>query len=236
MSRRVGTGPASPGKRAVLAACILSSALVGMDSMMTTVALPAIAEDLGVGLAVQQWVVAGFLLALGSLLLAGGALGDVYDRWVVFGVGTAGFGIAALLSALAPSAPLLIAGRLLQGAAAALMVPSALAVITTSFSGAERSRAIGSWTAWSGLSIIAGPAIGGVLIDVWSWRAVYGVLVPLTGIVVFLIIRAAPTRTHRRSGDRVDWGGALLGVPGAQRSRSSRDRRPDGVTRWCSAP
>lgn len=200
-------------KRAVLAACILSSSLVGMDGMMTTVALPAIAEDLGGGLAVQQWVVAGFLLALGSLLLAGGALGDVYDRWCVFGVGTAAFGAATLLSALAPSATFLIAGRLLQGAAAALMIPSALAVIITTFSGPARPRAIGSWTAWSGLSVIAGPALGGLLIEAWSWRAVYGALVPLAAIVVFLIYRAAPTRIPRRAGGQPDWGGVLLGVP-----------------------
>lgn len=210
---RLDAGSAGSRKRAVLAACILSSSLVGLDSMMTTVALPAIAEDLGVGLTVQQWVVAGFLLALGSLLLAGGALGDVYDRWMVFGVGTAAFGLAALLCALAPSAGLLITGRFVQGAAAALMVPSVLAVITTSFSGAERSRAIGSWTAWSGLAVIAGPALGGVLIEALSWRAIYGVSVPLTAVVVFLILRAAPTRTRRRTADRVDWAGALLGVP-----------------------
>lgn len=207
------TDPAEPRKRAVLAACILSSALVGMDSMMTTVALPAIAEDLDAGLAVQQWVVAGFLLTLGSLLLAGGALGDVYDRWLVFGVGTAAFGAATLLSALAPTATLLIGGRLLQGAAAALMVPSALAVIMTTFSGADRSKAIGRWTAWSGLSVIAGPALGGLLIEVWSWRAVYAVLVPLTAIVVFLIHRAAPRKRRRPTSEDADWGGLLLGVP-----------------------
>lgn len=92
-------------ERLVLLVCILSSSLVGLDGVMTPVALPAIAEDLNVWLAVQQWVVAAFLLALGSLLLVGGAVGDVYGRWLVFGTGTAGFAVASLLSALAPTVP-----------------------------------------------------------------------------------------------------------------------------------
>lgn len=208
---RGGRQQASP--RLTLVACVLSSSLVGVDSMMTSVALPAIAEDMGAGLAAQQWVVAAFLLALGSLLLVGGALGDLYDRWLVFAVGTAGFGLAALVSALAPNVPVLVAGRLLQGAAAALLVPSVLAVISTTFDGEERSRAIGVWTAWSGVSIVVGPGLGGLLVDLVSWRAVYGVLVPASALVIVLIVRAAPAatvRTERRPLDRV---GALLAVP-----------------------
>lgn len=217
MVDRVGTGGGTQSvptrARLVLVACILSSSLVGMDGVMTPVALPAIAEGLQVGLAVQQWVVAAFLLALGSLLLVGGALGDVYNRWLVFGVGTAGFGIAALVSALAPNATILVAGRLMQGMAAALMVPGALAVITTTFDGHSRSRAIATWTAWSGISMIVGPGIAGVLVDALSWRAVYGLLVPLSLIVVVLIFRAAPPATPRATETSVDVAGAVLGVP-----------------------
>lgn len=210
----VGAAENSASKRTALVACILASSLVGLDSMMTTVALPVIAADLGGGLAVQQWVVAAFLIALGSLLLPGGALGDAYDRWLVFGLGTLGFGLGALLCSLAPSAAVLIAGRLVQGVAAALMVPSVLAIITASFSGRERQRAIATWTAWSGVAVIAGPVLGGALVELLSWRAVYGVLVPLCALVVFIIVRAAPSRRKRRpADDRMDWGGGLLGVP-----------------------
>ncbi|MEV4002790.1 MFS transporter [Actinomadura sp. NPDC049753] len=201
------------GQRHALVACILSSSLVGMDGMMTPVALPDIADDLNAGLAVQQWVVAAFLLALGSLLLVGGALGDVFDRWRIFAAGTAAFGASALLVALAPSAPLLVGGRLLQGAAAALVVPGALAVITTTFEGDERSRAIGSWTAWSGLSVVAGPLVGGVLVDAVSWRAVYGALVPMAAVTLLFILRATPRGARESKGGRVDWQGALLAVP-----------------------
>ncbi|GGQ45164.1 MFS family permease [Actinomadura coerulea] len=200
-------------KRTALMACILSSSLVGMDGMMTPVALPDLADDLNAGLAVQQWVVAAFLLALGSLLLVGGALGDVVDRWRIFAAGAAGFGASALVVAVAPTASLLVAGRLAQGATAALLVPGALAVITTTFEGDERSRAIGSWTAWSGLSVIGGPLAGGVLVDVVSWRAVYGVLVPMAALTLFFILRATPRGAREAQAGSVDWGGALLTVP-----------------------
>lgn len=211
--------------RLVLLACVLASSLVGMDSMMTTVALPAIADGLHVGLSAQQWIVAAFLLAVGSLLLVGGALGDVYGRRPVFGLGVLGFGAAALVCAAAPSAPVLIAGRLAQGAAAALLLPSVLAVITATFEGTERSRAIASWSAWSGLSVIAGPVVGGVLISAVSWRAIYLIQVPCAVLVFLLIRRATPTRSAAEpaevggsegAGSRmgpVDVVGALLAVP-----------------------
>lgn len=186
--------------RLTLLAAILASSLVGVDSMMTAVALPAIAEDLEVGMAAQQWVVAAFLIALGSLLLVGGAAGDIYGRWRIFTVGTAGFGLAALVSTLAPSLPVLIAGRLLQGAAAALLVPSVLAVISTTFSGQERSRAIAKWTAWSGVAVIAGPVVGGFLVDQMSWRAVYGVLAPLSLLTAVLPARTSAPRRAQRFG------------------------------------
>ncbi|MGH9231202.1 MAG: MFS transporter [Acidimicrobiales bacterium] len=195
-----------------LLACILSSSLVGVDSMMTAVALPAVAEDLDVGLAAQQWVVAAFLVSLGSLLLVGGALDDLYDSWRIFAIGTAGFGAAALVSTLAPNMALLIGGRLLQGAMAALLIPSVLAVISSTFSGDERSRAIGTWTAWSGVSVILGPLIGGLLVDAISWRAVYGVIVPFSALVLVLILRASPSGLRRSEGASIDRAGALLAV------------------------
>lgn len=180
---------------------------------MTPVALPAMAEDLDAGLAVQQWVVAAYLLALGSLMLVGGALGDVYDRWRVFAVGTGAYGAAAIVSALAPSAEILITGRFLQGVAAALMVPGALSIITTTFEGEARSKAIGTWTAWSGVSMIAGPAIGGVLVEAFSWRSIYAVLGPLSFVVMVLIVRATPAGSHHVATGTVDRLGALLAVP-----------------------
>lgn len=209
----VGRSPAQPKARLALVACILSSSLVGIDGVMTPVALPAVAEDLGVGLVVQQWVVAAYLLALGSLMLVGGALGDAFDRWRVFAGGTAAYGVAAMVTALAPTSAVLIGGRFLQGAAAALTVPAALSVITTTFAGADRSKAIGTWTAWSGVSMIVGPGVGGLLVEAFSWRAIYGVLGPLSLVVVCMIVRAAPAGARPATTGPVDRLGAVLAVP-----------------------
>lgn len=205
--------PASPAAaRLALAACILASSLVGMDSLMTTVALPAIAASLQVGLSAQQWVLAAFLMALGSLLLVGGALGDIYGRWRVFRWGVAGFGLAAAICALAPIPAVLIGGRLLQGTAAALLLPNVLTVLTSAFDGERRSKAIGTWSAWSGLSVIAGPAVGGLVISAFGWPGIYWLEVPLAAAVLALILRADP-RTDTRGRGRVDRIGAVLAVP-----------------------
>ncbi|ADD41228.1 MFS transporter [Stackebrandtia nassauensis] len=206
------TTPRPAQARLALLACILASSLVGMDSLMTTVALSSIAETLDVGMSAQQWVLAAFLVTLGSLLLVGGALGDVYGRWRVFRWGTAAFGLAAAICALAPNAPTLIAGRMVQGAAAALLLPNVLAVLTSMFSGEARSKAIGSWSAWSGLSVIAGPPVGGLVISLVSWPGVYWLEVPLALSVLALIVKADP-RTDDRGRGRVDLVGALLAVP-----------------------
>lgn len=195
--------------RLVLPACILASSLVGMDGLMTTVALPAMAAELNAGLSLQQWIIAAFLLALGALILVGGALGDIYGRRRVLVAGTAGFGLAALVCALAPSAPLLIVGRLVQGAAAALLIPSVLAVLSVTFEGERRSKAIATWSAWSGLSVLAAPLVGGLLIDVSSWRAIYWLELPCAALVVLLVVRATAVDVpaFRTS---VDLGGAVL--------------------------
>ena len=198
--------------RLALLTCIMTSSIVGFDGAAVGLGLPAIAGGLHAGLAVQQWVVAAYSLALGGLLLVGGALGDIYDRWRVFGLGTTGFGIAALLCALAPSAPLLVAGRAVQGVAAALLVPGVLAIITSTFEGEERSKAIGSWTAWSGLSLVFGPVLGGILIGTLSWRSVFFVDAGLAALTVFLAFRAAPASTHHPKNGTVDVVGAILGA------------------------
>jgi MFS family permease len=142
------------------------------------VALPAIADDLGGGLSAQQWVANGYLLALGSLILVGGSLGDVYGERLIFTVGVGGFGVTSLVCALAPSVEVLVAGRILQGVFGALLTPSALAVIVAVFPPAERGAAIGSWTAWSGIAMLVGPLAGGQLVDTLSWRWIFAINVP----------------------------------------------------------
>src|ERR1700754_1630910 len=125
----------------------MGSFVAGLDATAVNVALPAIRADLGGGLAGQQWISNAYLLALGSLILVGGSLGDLFGERRVFSIDVAGFGAVSPLCAIAPSIVCLIACRALQGAFGALLLPSSLAVIVAAFPAAERGGAIGSWTA-----------------------------------------------------------------------------------------
>ena len=200
-------------KRLTLIACILGSAIVFVDQTVVNVALPALRDDLDASLADQQWVVEAYLLLLAALILVGGSLGDLYGRRRIFAIGTAGFGAASLVCAIAPSVELLIVARGLQGAFGALLVPSSLAIITTVFGPGERAAAIGTWTAGTSGAIALGPPLGGLLVDVLSWRVIFALNVPLVLMCLWLIRSAVPTiaadGTHR-----IDIPGAVLCVIG----------------------
>jgi EmrB/QacA subfamily drug resistance transporter len=198
-------------KRLTLVACIMGSAIVFIDGTVVNVALPAIRDDLNTGLADQQWIVEAYLLTLGSLILIGGSLSDLFGRRRVFALGTALFGATSFLCAIAPNSELLIAARALQGVAGALLVPSTLATIVAVFPENERGRAIGTWTAWSGISTVIGPLAGGVLIDAASWRWVFALnLLPVAG-TLYLIATALPeSLDERQEHVHVDVKGAVL--------------------------
>jgi EmrB/QacA subfamily drug resistance transporter len=196
-------------QRITLIACILGSGIAFLDSTVVNVALPAIRRDLGSGLAAQQWVVEAYLLTLGAMLLIGGSLGDMFGRRRVFAYGLAGFGVTSLLCALAPGTEVLIGARALQGAAGALLVPSSLAIITATFGEAERGRAIGTWTAWTGMAFVVGPLGGGLLVDVASWRWIFAINVPLVVLNLWLL-RSVPESADERADRRVDVTGAVL--------------------------
>jgi EmrB/QacA subfamily drug resistance transporter len=197
-------------KRLALLAAIMGSFVAGLDATVVNVALPSISRDLGGGLAGQQWVSNAYLLALGSLILVGGSLGDVFGERRVFMLGVAGFGAVSMLCALAPSIEVLIAGRALQGVFGALLTPSALAVIVSAYGPDERGGAIGSWTAWSGISTVIGPLAGGYLIDAASWRWIFAVNVPFVLIALVLVRVAVPPREPGRAHAPIDWVGAAL--------------------------
>jgi EmrB/QacA subfamily drug resistance transporter len=177
-------------QRLTLVATILGSTVVFLDATVVQVALPAMQRDLGMGLAGQQWVVEAYLLALVSLLLVGGSLGDHFGRRRMFVLGLAAFGVTSILCAVAPSTGFLVALRAVQGFAGALLVPGSLAILTSTFEGESRGRAIGSWTAWSGISTIAGPAAGGFLTESLSWRFVFWLNVPLIAFTLFLTLHS----------------------------------------------
>src|SRR5919204_2798744 len=120
---------ATPRGRWVLGVAVLGSAIAFLEATVTNVALPTIARDLGTGVSGLQWVLNGYLLTLAALILLGGSLGDRYGRRRIFASGAALFTLASLLCAIAPSAPLLIAGRVVQGVGGALLTPASLAII-----------------------------------------------------------------------------------------------------------
>ncbi len=199
-------------QRLTLLACILGSSAAFLDGTIVNVALPAIRASVHGGLQTQEWVVDAYLLTLGALLLVGGSLGDVYGRRRIFALGVSGFGAASLVCAIAPDAALLIAARAVQGIAAALLVPSNLALIMDTFPARQRAAAIGTWTAWTGIATVAGPLLGGLLVQAASWRWVFVINLPIV-LVTLWLARSIPVR-QRDPEAKVDWVGGGLGALG----------------------
>ena len=200
----------SAEKRLVLVAAILGTTVVTVDSTVVNVALPAIADDLGGGLAGQQWTSNAYLVTLSSLLLIGGSLGDLFGERRMFVVGVAGFGVTSLLCALAPTIEMLVVARALQGVSGALLTPAALAVIVAVFPPNERGKAVGAWTAWGGIGTVLGPLIGGQLVDTASWRWIFAINIPIVLLTLFIVFRAVPEGRERDPNARVDVVGATL--------------------------
>ncbi|RPF21680.1 MFS transporter [Myceligenerans xiligouense] len=203
-------------QRRVLVVAILASFVSFLDGTVVNVALPAIARELGgpgaAGLALQQWVVDAYLITLGSLILVAGSLSDVYGRRRVLAIGLGGFAVASVLCALAPTGPVLVLARALQGVAGALLVPSSLALIISAFEGEAQGRAIGRWTAWTATAMILGPFIGGGLVDLISWRWVFWINLPVV-LVTLALLRGVPTPDAAK-GRHIDVPGAVLAAVG----------------------
>ena len=207
-------GVSGSAKRLTLVATILGSSIAILDGSVVSVALPSIQRSLGGGLAGQQWVSNAYLLTLGSLILLGGSLGDIFGERRIFALGVGGFGATSLLCALAPTIWLLVAFRALQGVAGALLTPSSLALIVSTFPERERGPAIGTWTAWGTIAGALGPLVAGLILNVASWRWIFVINLPLVVACLWLIMRAVPRTTPSATHRRVDVIGALLGVLG----------------------
>ena len=206
--------PCSPSVgRWVLAATILGSSMAFIDGMVVSVALPVLQRDLRATVSGAQWIVEAYALLLSSLVLVGGSLADRFGRRRIFVIGAVAFAAASLACGLAPDMRWIIVARAAQGASAALLVPSSLAMLGAAFAPQERGRAIGTWSALTSMAGAIGPAFGGWLVQAISWRAVFLINLPIAAVVLWIAWRKVP-ETRNPSPGRLDLGGALLATFG----------------------
>lgn len=198
-------------RRMVLAACVLASSMAFIDGSALTVALPRLRADFGTDLASVQWVLNGYVLALASLTLIGGVLADVHGKARMLSIGCILFGLASAACAVAPTAAWLIAARVVQGIAAAILTPASLALIGATYPRDERNRAIGVWAAASALTTAGGPVLGGWLTETFGWPSVFWINPPLAFVAIGILLAFAPE--DRREPRRFDLiGAAILAV------------------------
>jgi EmrB/QacA subfamily drug resistance transporter len=194
----------------VLGVCCMSLFLTGLDNTAVNVGLPVIGAQLHAPVAGLQWVVAAYTVVLASLLLLAGALADRFGRKAVFQVGLSLFTLGSWLCSLAPSLPWLIAFRVLQAAGASMLNPSALGIITCTFTRpAERAKAVGAWDGVFGLSMALGPVIGGVLAGTAGWRGIFWANVPL-GLAAIALTGMFVPDSRARKARRADPPGQAL--------------------------
>jgi len=186
--------PAAPVARPnmVLATTILASSLAFIDGSVVNVGLPAIARSLSADAGALQWIINAYLLPLSALLLLGGAAGDRFGRRRLLILGIVLFALASLVCAVAPSVSIMLAGRFMQGIGAAMLMPNSLAILGSSFTGEEKGRAIGIWAATSAIMGATGPVLGGWLIDLGSWRAIFVINLPLAAATILLAVGSVP--------------------------------------------
>ena len=201
----------------MIAAAVLGSGVSFLDGTVVNAALPAIANDLHADLGDLQWVLTGYLLTLGSLLVLGGSLGDRYGRRKIFVIGLGAFAVTSLICAIAPDTGSLIAARCVQGMAAALVVPNSLAIVSASFHTDDRPRAIGAWSGLGGVATAIGPFLGGWLIDSGSWRLVFVINLPICAAAMWIAVRHVPESRDEHAGAHLDVLGSValtLGLAG----------------------
>jgi MFS family permease len=205
--RELGREVAPRRRRMVLAACVLASSMAFIDGSALTVALPKLRAHFGADLASVQWVLNGYLLALASLTMNGGALADVYGKARVLSIGSVLFAMASIGCAIVPSATALVTCRIAQGVAAALVAPASLALIGAIYPRDERNSAVAIWAGASALTTAAGPALGGLLTDQFGWQSIFWINPPIAVAAVGLLATFAPA-DHRERRRRLDLIGA----------------------------
>ncbi len=204
----------TPAARWLLTATVLGSGLAQLDATVVNVALSRIGTDLDAGFDGLQWILNGYTLPLAGLILLGGSLGDRFGRRRVFMIGVAWFAVASLFCGLAQDIPQLVLARALQGVGGALLTPGSLALISASFDAEDRGRAIGAWAGLSGVASAIGPFLGGWLLQIASWRAVFLINLPVAALVLWVSARHVPESSDPLAAPRLDWAGTALAVLG----------------------
>ncbi|MGI9516766.1 MAG: MFS transporter [Pirellulaceae bacterium] len=194
----------------ILTATILGSSMAFIDGTVVNIALPTLQDELGATVAGAQWVVEAYALFLAALLLVGGALGDRYGRKRVFMFGVGLFAVASVCCGLAQSVSQLVVARAAQGVAGALLVPGSLAIISSSFPKAERGKAIGIWSGFSAISAGLGLLLGGLLLDIASWRWLFFMNIPMATVTLIIAARVVPESRSEDEQGPLDLAGALL--------------------------
>ncbi|MBA3390640.1 MAG: MFS transporter [Rubrobacter sp.] len=211
---RAADAPCTPSSGPwILAATIIGSAMVFIDGTVTNVALPNIQTQLGATAVDAQWIVESYALFLAALILVGGSLGDHYGRRRIFALGVTVFALASVGCGLAMNPEQLIAARAIQGVGGAMLVPGSLSIISASFDGDQRGRAIGTWSGFSGITAAIGPVLGGYLVENVTWRAAFLINVPLAVAVLFIAFQHVP-ESRDPDARSLDLPGAILGTLG----------------------
>jgi EmrB/QacA subfamily drug resistance transporter len=204
--------PPAASKAMLMTAVCLGMFMIQLDTVVVNVALPPIGEDLDASVSDLQWVIDGYMLALGSLMLIGGRLGDRFGNKRMFVTGLTLFTIGSALCALAPTSSALIWFRVLQGTGAALELPATLALLSSRFPDrAELAQAIGIWAGVAGLSLAIGPVLGGLVVDAIAWEAIFAMNIPIAIVAAVIAVRVIP-EPRREQGGRLDVWGQLLGT------------------------
>jgi EmrB/QacA subfamily drug resistance transporter len=206
-------GCASHAKRWVLVATVLGSSIVFIEGSAINIALPVIQESLGASVGQMQWISSTFTLLLASLILVAGSAGDRFGRRRLFVIGLLILTMGSLAAGYATTSWQLIATRAIQGLGGALLVPNSLALLSAAFPKAERGGAIGTWSAFTAITNAGGPIVGGLLVDVASWRAAFFLVVPLALVTLLTAARIPDVRIGRQR-EEIDWGGAIRATPG----------------------
>ena len=210
MERTDSTSTPDPRRWITLGILLLTIVLIALDTSVLNVSIPTMLRDLDTTVPALQWVITGYSLTFGSLLIIGGRLGDIYGHRRLFIIGTSLFGIGSLVAALSTSVGMLIVGEaIIEGVGAALMTPATLAILSMTFTGKERGTAFAAWGAAAGAAVAFGPVLGGFLTTNYSWRWSFGInviIAPIAAIGATLLIRPGP-RIPRRP---IDLPGAAL--------------------------